>query len=65
MKLLVALTMTQQQIESLTQEEYCHLLSYGDALYMNPEENAYDQAHVCVRMIMIPKDLIGFLRWLR
>ena len=39
--------MTQQQIEALTQQEYCHLLSYGDAMYMNPEENAYDQAHTC------------------
>ena len=39
--------MTQQQIESLTQQEYCHLLSYGDAVCSNYAENAYDLAHTC------------------
>ena len=39
--------MTQQQIESLTQQEYCHLLSYGDAVCTDAEENAYNQALAC------------------
>lgn len=34
--------LTQKQIESLDQEEYCHLLSYGEPLLSN-EPNSTDQ----------------------
>ena len=36
--------MTQTMIESMTQEEYCHLLSYGDPKRTEFDQIAYDQA---------------------
>ena len=37
--------MNQKQIEALNQEEYCHLLSYGDPILTDLDESSYDTAH--------------------